>query len=379
MKSALLLLGGWAVLARAVIVTLTVTVPPTYTTTTQLDYTFQTFTDHAVATATTTYAFEKVVSTCPCECEGTACTAESTHTKPTSYSANPSDLAYPSFSSVSGPLASNAPALELPNATALAAEALALVFDLKASSTKNCQTCKDALTAVAARMKVQQETLSDIANPFCSLLSSIIPMPVCIGLLKVGSTDIGGVFPAIDMQGVEGQTLCAFLFGTCDLPAPPPLDLNTLFKGTKKPVPRVLAPCTKEPLKVLHISDYHLDLRYVVGSEANCTGPSPTCCRVYPYTNVSTPIQEPASLFGNYLCDTPEALGTSVFRAVPDVTGHRWCDFSFGIFTGDLVSHDLWELTPEYVLAEELTSYQNFFDGMGGVPMYPTLGYVSPL
>jgi len=160
------------------------------------------------------------------------------------------------------------------------------------------------------------------------------------------------------MLGVEGQTLCAFMFGTCDLPAPPELDLATLFKGkTEKPAPRALKTCKKEPLKVLHISDYHLDMRYVVGSEANCTGN--LCC-----------------IFGNYLCDTPEALGTSVFRNIPKVTGHDWHEFSFGLFTGDLVSHDLWELTEPYVLAEELVSFQQFFDGMGGVKIYPTLGYV---
>jgi hypothetical protein len=56
------------------------------------------------------------------------------------------------------------------------------------------------------------------------------------------------------------------------------------------------------------------------------------------------------------------------------VTGYDWDDFSFGIFTGDLVSHDLWELTEPYVLANELVSFQQFFNGMGGVKMYPTLG-----
>jgi sphingomyelin phosphodiesterase len=101
---------------------------------------------------------------------------------------------------------------------------------------------------------------------------------------------------------------------------------------------------------------------------------SSVCCRVFPYTNVSVPIIEPASLFGNYLCDTPEPLATSVFRSVPKVTGYDWDDFSFGIFTGDLVSHDLWELTEPFVLANELVSYQQFFNGMGGVKMYPTLG-----
>ncbi|KAF2771440.1 Metallo-dependent phosphatase [Teratosphaeria nubilosa] len=162
------------------------------------------------------------------------------------------------------------------------------------------------------------------------------------------------------------------MFELCPLPAPPKLDLQTLFKNTTKPAPKSLPRNGREPLKVLHFSDYHLDLRYVVGSEADCT--SPVCCRVYPYSNASVPVEESASLFGNYLCDTPEALATSVFRAVPKVTGFDVDEFAFGIYTGDLVSHDLWELTKEYVLAEELSSYQQFFNGLGGVSLYPTLG-----
>jgi hypothetical protein len=101
---------------------------------------------------------------------------------------------------------------------------------------------------------------------------------------------------------------------------------------------------------------------------------SSVCCRVFPYTNVSVPVTEPASLFGNYLCDTPEPLATSVLRSAPKVTGHDWDNFSFGIFTGDLVSHDIWELTEPYVLANELVSYQQIFNRMGGVKIYPTLG-----
>jgi hypothetical protein len=77
----------------------------------------------------------------------------------------------------------------------------------------------------------------------------------------------------MDRGGDDGQTLCAFMFGSCAVPAPPKLDLDTLFKGTKKPAPRALTHCKKTPLKVFHISDYHLDPRYVVGSEAMCTGP----------------------------------------------------------------------------------------------------------
>ncbi|MCJ1431084.1 hypothetical protein MMC27_000434 [Xylographa pallens] len=360
MKFSLLVATAWALLAQA------------EDTTSPLTFTYSTFTNHTVAPATTTYSLNPS-HTSSVVISGTGKkSSSSTHSAPTSYIVNPADLAYPSFSNVVGPLASSAPAPGLLNATQLADEALALILQLKVANSTNCQTCKNVMSTVAARMKVQQETLSDIAVPFCLPLQSFLPMPICIGLLKIGSTDIGGIFPAMDMQGDDGQTICAFMFGSCDLPPPPQLDLNTLFQGTEKPAPRELSTCKKEPLKVLHISDYHLDMRYVVGSEANCTGP--VCCRVFPYTNVSTPIEEPASLFGNYLCDTPEALATSVFRSVPKVTGYEWSEFSFGIFTGDLVSHDLWELTEPYVLSEELESYQQFFDGMGGVKLYPTLG-----
>lgn len=355
MKPSLLFTVAWALLAAA------------EDTASPLTFTYLTFTDKSVATTSTTYSAK---SSATDNADGSK---KHPHHTPTSYTVNPADNAYPTFSNVTGPLATGSPGSGLPNVTVLAGETLLLVSQLKAASAANCQTCKNAFSLVAARMKVEQETLSDIAIPFCQALSQILPFPICIGLVKIGSTDIGGIFPAMDMQGTDGQLLCAFMFGSCDLPPPPPLDLNKLFKGTKKPPPRKIEPSKREPLKVLHISDYHLDMRYVVGSEANCSGP--LCCRVFPYTDVSAPIKEPASLFGNYLCDTPEALATSVFRGVPKVTGYEWSEFSFGIFTGDLVSHDIWELTAPYVLAEDLESYQQFFDGMGGVKMYPTLGY----
>jgi hypothetical protein len=324
-------------------------------------YTYQTFVDEKVETATTSFPL----------LENTPSPGHAA----SSYVVNPQDNAYPTFSSVIGPLATDSPGPGLPNATTLIQDAGFLILKGKVASPANCLACQEIMTSLAARMKVQQETLSNIAIPFCTALSAVIPMPICIGLLKIGSTDIGGIFPAIDMMGPDGQTLCAFMFGTCTLPAPPKLDLSALFNGrTAKPAPRVTSACRKEPLKVLHVSDYHLDMRYIVGSEADCDGL--VCCRVFPYTNISAPIVEPASLFGNYLCDTPEPLGTSVFRNVPKVTGFEWDEFSFGIFTGDLVSHDIWELTEPYVVAENLESYQQFFNGLGGIKIFPTLGYV---
>jgi len=52
------------------------------------------------------------------------------------------------------------------------------------------------MSGVAASMRVQQETLGNIAEPFCRGLP-VIPYPICIGLLKIASNDIGGIFPAM--------------------------------------------------------------------------------------------------------------------------------------------------------------------------------------
>jgi hypothetical protein len=287
----------------------------------QLVFTYQTLTGGTVKFTSTTY-----------QTEASSTSTTELSTNYSSYSVNTANLVYPTWSAVPSTLATSPAAPGLLNATQFTAEAIDLIFLLKVANSTNCQMCKDVMSTVVQSMKVQQDLLYNIAVPFCAPLAALIPTPVCEGLLRVASTDIGGIFPSIDMQGIDGQTLCAFMFGLCELPAPPELNLDTLFKGTKKSDKELPKPCGEEPLKVLHISDYHLDQRYVVGSEANCGGS--VCCRVFPYTNLSAPINQSASLFGNYQCDTPEPLATSVFRSVPNVTGFEWSDFSFGIFTG---------------------------------------------
>lgn len=326
-------------------------------------FTYQTIVSETVVTTSTTFL-------APSKTPG-----HTHHIRPSvsSYTANPEDFAYPTYTAYTGPLATGAPAPNLPNVTLLAEYGGALIEEFSKASDSDCQTCKSIFYSIAQRLAVEQETLAHVAQPLCEVLQVIIAFPVCVGLLNTASTDIGAALPQMDLLGDDGANLCAFMFGSCDLPAPPQLDLNALFKGKpEKPAPRKIKPTKKEPKKVLHLSDYHLDMRYVVGSEADCGGE--LCCRVFPETNLSAPVKQPASLFGNYLCDTPEALATSVFRNIPSVTGLTWDDFDFGIFTGDLVSHDIWYLTKPYVLAEENLSMQQFFDGLGGLKMFPTLG-----
>lgn len=162
---------------------------------------------------------------------------------PTRYTANPADLAYPNFSVPAVPSALSS------NGSFYSTEAIPLILDLKNDTPQNCQSCKDVMTGLQQNMRTHQDLLGDIAYTFCAGIP-FIPEPICVGLLKVASPYIGGVMPAMDMQGDDGTLLCAFMLGLCPIPPVPKLDLDVLFKGTKKPAHKPRTPSTKKPLKV---------------------------------------------------------------------------------------------------------------------------------
>lgn len=93
-------------------------------------------------------------------------------------------------------------------------------------------------------------------------------------------------------------------------------------------------------VNVLHLSDWHLDPRYDIGSEANCS--EYLCCRPYAVNyDLSTTAANasvPASRFGYLYCDSPPDLALSSFASMPSF--FKMDNVSFSIFTGDIVSHD---------------------------------------
>jgi sphingomyelin phosphodiesterase len=126
---------------------------------------------------------------------------------------------------------------------------------------------------------------------------------------------------------------------------------------------------------VLHISDWHLDPRYDIGSEANCS--QYLCCRPYSTnTKLDTVVSNaslPASRFGSLYCDSPPDLALSSFTSMPSF--FNLSSVAFSIFTGDIVSHDNDDqLSRAYVEYEEEVTYQVFKARLGSIPIYATLG-----
>lgn len=119
-------------------------------------------------------------------------------------------------------------------------------------------------------------------------------------------------------------------------------------------------------ISVLHMSDTHIDPRYAIGSEANCS--QSLCCRPYSTNTqlhtVGGNASVPASRFGALYCDAPPDLAISAFSAMPQLINKS--DVSFTIFTGDIVSHDRDDqLSQAYVEYEENTTYALFKAEMG--------------
>ncbi|KIJ51843.1 hypothetical protein M422DRAFT_157627 [Sphaerobolus stellatus SS14] len=188
-----------------------------------------------------------------------------------------------------------------------------------------------------------------------------------------------------DVAGLDGQFMCARdvipLRKSCPTPAPSDLTaiLATWFKKPKPANAVAPKPSGKKPLRVVHISDFHIDPRYAIGTEANCS--SFLCCRPGTTISPSVPVGQfslPAPRFGAFACDTPWNLANAVMHAIGPLTGtsppKKETPSTFAIFTGDLTSHDNDnQLSRAYVEYVESAVYSLFKEYLGG-PVYAALG-----
>ncbi|KAK4580259.1 hypothetical protein LTR86_000462 [Recurvomyces mirabilis] len=242
--------------------------------------------------------------------------------------------------------------------------------------TGNCSKCIAALT---------------VAKSAAQLAPSLVPAAMVQLCTSTGfhskntceedfeATTFGAIWTQVlalaDVSGLDGQYICNSLSSTfCSAPTVSPLNTTSYFP---KPKPaNACAPKTSgQRVKVLHMSDFHLDPRYKVGSEGNCT--SGLCCRS-DVSNTALPsgsVSYPAPLYGAYECDTPYDLGLAALQAVGPLTGTSQSQpLAWTVYTGDLVSHDpQTELSRLYTEYAEDSIYGMFKQYLTG-PVFPVLG-----
>ncbi|KAH9897978.1 sphingomyelin phosphodiesterase [Cubamyces lactineus] len=238
--------------------------------------------------------------------------------------------------------------------------------------TNNCARCQAALQVGKFLAMAAPEEGPTFVVRVCEHFNFDQDCATTYGLDQLGWV-ITQVIANADVGGLDGQMICSnFISGLCP-PTTTPLNLTDWFA---KPKPVVL-PVARKPsgkrLKVLHLSDLHLDPRYTNGAEANCS--SYQCCRDN-VVNQQTPdeIVFPAPRFGAYF-DTPLSLMLAGLKSVPVLAGTERTGFDFTLYTGDLVSHDPDnQLSRDYVLYTETVLYDLIKKLIKTGPVYPALG-----
>lgn len=122
------------------------------------------------------------------------------------------------------------------------------------------------------------------------------------------ATGFGAIWTQVlalaDVTGLDGRYICNSLSSNfCPAPTTSYLNTTNLFPKPK-PKNATVPKASGKRVKVLHLSDFHLDARYQVASEANCS--SGLCCR-YSAAPTSQAVF-PAPLYGAFKLVTSQML-----------------------------------------------------------------------
>ena len=247
---------------------------------------------------------------------------------------------------------------------------------LGGSISGNCSKCIAALNVGKVIAQVTPESVPAALVALCES-TGFGSNSTCSHTYAAGS--YGAIWTQIlalaDVSGLDGIYICNSLSSTfCPAPTTTPLNTTNLFPKPK-PANATAPAASGERVKVLHLSDFHLDPRYSAASEANCS--ASLCCR----TNVQNAVlgagqvSLPAPLYGSFKCDTPYDLGLAALQSIGPLTGtHGNSSFAWTVYTGDLVSHDSQnQLSRAYTEYAETSVYELFKAYIGG-PVFPVLG-----
>uniref|UniRef100_A0AC34QIM1 Sphingomyelin phosphodiesterase n=2 Tax=Panagrolaimus sp. JU765 TaxID=591449 RepID=A0AC34QIM1_9BILA len=170
---------------------------------------------------------------------------------------------------------------------------------------------------------------------------------------------------------VEPKEICGLLVQDCDggfnpynatwfLPTPG-------VKPPHKDPPPI--PQGKPTLRVLHLSDLHVDNDYQIGAEAKCG--EPLCCRPPNDGNEAKDVKTPAGKWGTIAeCDSPYWLLTDMLQHI--AATHK--DIDYVIVSGDLESHADWDYSREGHIAKVKNITDTIKKYLPGLNVYFAVG-----
>ncbi|KAF7542515.1 hypothetical protein G7Z17_g11503 [Cylindrodendrum hubeiense] len=211
-----------------------------------------------------------------------------------------------------------------------------------------CAGCQTLLVALKGLVLLGDQALIDVLQEICKL-SGAEDDDVCDGAIALEGPIIAKAIRGMTIGSRTSKEFCITFLGICEYP-----DVRqwSVPFPSEKPTTARPAPSGKDPIKVVHYSDIHIDPLYVEGSNTECT--KPICCR--PYTEGDAPgnTSSPAGPNGDHNCDVPVSLEESMYAAIQEIVP----DVAFTIFTGDIVDHAVWNTSQSYNTEQITNAYE---------------------
>ncbi|TQV93524.1 sphingomyelin phosphodiesterase [Cordyceps javanica] len=232
----------------------------------------------------------------------------------------------------------------------------------------SCGGCQSILAMLKGVSAFGEEPFIKIAQAICKV-GKVQDPDVCDGVISRQGHAVARVISELSLYGRTSKLFCSAVLGLCDMPDPMPMKLK--FPKKKKETRRP-PPSGKKPLKVVHISDLHIDYAYLPGSNTQCS--KPICCSPYGPEDDPGVTKNPAGPFGDHKCDSPVDLEDSMYKAIREFVP----DAAFAIFTGDIVDHKIWNnsaLINEHDIRNSMTlmdrHFNTVYSTVGNHEMYP--------
>ncbi|XP_030760456.1 putative sphingomyelin phosphodiesterase asm-3 isoform X2 [Sitophilus oryzae] len=117
------------------------------------------------------------------------------------------------------------------------------------------------------------------------------------------------------------------------------------------------------PLKILHLSDFHISQDYEIGGVSDCG--YPVCCK----RKLGNPIKGTnAGAWGDYNCDVPPWLFVNTLSYI----NYTHQDLDLVYFTGDIIDHSVWKDSIQDNANEITYAFDKLAESFPNLPILPS-------
>uniref|UniRef100_A0A914DYS2 Saposin B-type domain-containing protein n=1 Tax=Acrobeloides nanus TaxID=290746 RepID=A0A914DYS2_9BILA len=201
----------------------------------------------------------------------------------------------------------------------------------------NCTICELLVDAIG--LSLDNNTVDGCVELVVLIVCEALKIEderVCKGIVSEFGSEAIYILKALIKE--DPRNLCGFLPIGCGYKFDPKgFRWPLVMPGLKPQHEDVPSPPKNQTLKVLHLSDLHIDNHYLPGSEANCS--EPQCCRSNNTNVEKAGVQIPAAYWGTIgNCDLPYWTAEDMLQQITKT--HT--DIDYVVVSGDLESHAVW-------------------------------------